>query len=139
MKIIIVGAGKVGLAVAQHLAAEHSVTVIDQNPALIDHVINVYDVMGVCGNGACADVQQEADVGRANLVIAAASSDEVNILICLVAKKLGVQHTIARIRNPEYEKQLRSMRSELGLSMAINPERATAREIRGRYRHGCAS
>ena len=129
MKIIIVGAGKVGLAVAQHLAAEHSVTVIDQNPALIDHVINVYDVMGVCGNGACADVQQEADVGRANLVIAAASSDEVNILICLVAKKLGVQHTIARIRNPEYEKQLRSMRSELGLSMAINPERATAREI----------
>ena len=129
MKIIIVGAGKVGLAVAPHLAAEHSVTVIDQNPALIDHVINVYDVMGVCGNGACADVQQEADVGRANLVIAAASSDEVNILICLVAKKLGVQHTIARIRNPEYEKQLRSMRSELGLSMAINPERATAREI----------
>ena len=129
MKIIIVGAGKVGLAVAQHLAAEHSVTVIDQNPALIDHVINVYDVMGVCGNGACADVQQEADVGRANLVIAAASSDEVNILICLVAKKLGVQHTIARIRNPEYEKQLRSMRSELGQSMAINPERATAREI----------
>ena len=129
MKIIIVGAGKVGLAVAQHLAAEHSVTVIDQNPALIDHVINVYDVMGVCGNGACADVQQEADVGRANLVIAAASSDEVNILICLVAKKLGVQHTIARIRNPEYEKQLRSMRSELGLSMASNPERATAREI----------
>lgn len=129
MKIIIVGAGKVGLAVTQHLAREHSVTVIDQSPQIIDHVINVYDVMGVCGNGASADVLKEADAPRANLLIAAASSDEINIFVCLVAKKLGVQHTIARIRNPEYEKQLRYMRSELGLSMAINPEWATAREI----------
>lgn len=129
MKIIIVGAGKVGLALAQHLSKEHSVTVIDQNPTLLDHIINVYDVMGVCGNGACADVQKEADAGRTNLLIATASSDEINILTCLVAKTLGVQHTIARIRNPEYENQLRYMRGELGLSMAINPERATAREI----------
>lgn len=129
MKIIIVGAGKVGLALAQHLSAEHSVTVIDENPQLLDHIINVYDVMGVCGNGACADVQKEADAGRTNLLIATTSSDEINILTCLVAKTLGVQHTIARIRNPEYEKQLRYMRRELGLSMSINPERATAREI----------
>ena len=129
MKIIIVGAGKVGVALAQHLADEHSVTVIDQNPQLLDHIINVYDVMGVCGNGACADVQKEADAERADLLIATASSDEINILTCMVAKKLGVQHTIARIRNPEYEKQLRYMRAELGLSMSINPERATAREI----------
>lgn len=91
MKIIIVGAGKVGLALAQHLSREHSVTVIDQNPTLLDHIINVYDVMGVCGNGACADVQKEADAGRANLLIATASSDEINILTCLVAKTLGVQ------------------------------------------------
>ena len=129
MKIIIVGAGKVGLALTQHLSKEHSVTVIDQNPQLLEHIINVYDVRGVCGNGACADVQKEADAGRANLLIATASSDEINILTCLVAKTLGVQHTIARIRNPEYENQLRYMRGELGLSMAINPERATAREI----------
>ena len=65
----------------------------------------------------------------ADLLIATTSSDEINILACLVAKKLGVQHTIARVRNPEYEKQLRFMREELGLSMAINPEKATAREI----------
>ena len=129
MKIIIVGAGKVGLALAQHLSTEHSVTVIDENPQLLDHIINVYDLMGVCGNGACADVQKEADAGRTNLLIATTSSDEINILTCLVAKTLGVQHTIARIRNPEYEKQLRYMRGELGLSMSINPERATAREI----------
>lgn len=129
MKIIIVGAGKVGQVLAQHLSRENNVTVIDQNQHLLEHLINIYDVMGVCGNGASADVQREADASHTNLLIATASSDEINILTCLVAKKLGVQHTIARIRNPEYEKQLRFMRSDLGLSMVINPERATAREI----------
>ena len=85
--------------------------------------------MGVCGNGASYDVQKEAEADKADLLIATASSDEINILTCLVAKKLGIPHTIARIRNPEYEKQLRFMREELGLSMSINPEKATAREI----------
>lgn len=129
MKIIIVGAGKVGLALAQNLSREHSVTVVDQNPQLVEHIVNVYDVMGVCGNGASAGVLKEADAERTNLLIATASSDELNILICLVAKNLGVHHTIARIRNPEYGEQLRYMRSTLGLSMSINPEKATAREI----------
>ena len=129
MRIIIAGAGKVGLALTQHLSAENEVTVIDQNPQLIDNIINIYDVMGVCGNGASYDVQKEAEADKADLLIATTSSDEINILTCLVAKKLGVQHTIARIRNPEYEKQLRFMREDLGLSMAINPEKATAREI----------
>ena len=129
MKIIIVGAGKVGLALTQQLSAEHNVTIIDESPQLIDNIINVYDVMGVCGNGASYEVQKEAEVDKADLLIATTSGDELNILACLVAKKLGVDHTIARIRNPEYEKQLRFMREELGLSMAINPEKAAAREI----------
>ena len=130
MKIIIVGAGKVGSALTQQLSADgHHVTVIDQDPRLIDNIINIYDVMGVCGNGAVYGVQQEAEVAKAELLIATTSSDELNILACLVAKKLGATHTIARIRNPEYEKQLRFMRDELGLSMSINPERAAAREI----------
>ena len=130
MNIIIVGAGKVGSALTQQLSAEgHNVTVVDQDPRLIDNIINIYDVMGVCGNGAVSSVQREAEVERADLLIATTSSDELNILSCLVAKKLGVNHTIARIRNPEYEKQLRFMREELGLSMVINPERAAAREI----------
>ena len=129
MNIIIVGAGKVGLALTQQLSTENRVTVIDESPQLIENIINIYDVMGVCGNGASYEVQKEAEVGRADLLIATASSDEINILACLVAKKLGVRHTIARIRNPEYETQLRFMREELGLSMAINPEKATAREI----------
>lgn len=129
MKIVIVGAGKVGLALTQQLSVEHRVTVIDQDAQLIDNIISLYDVFGVQGNGASYETQQEADVAHANLLIATASSDEINILTCLVAKKLGVHHTIARIRNPEYEKQLRFMREDLGLSMAINPEKATAREI----------
>ena len=129
MRIIIVGAGKVGLALTQHLSVKNQVTVIDQNPQLIDNIINIHDVMGVCGNGASYEVQKEAETDKAELLIATTSSDETNIVACLVAKKLGVQHTIARIRNPEYEKQLRFMREELGLSMSINPEKATAREI----------
>ena len=129
MRIIIVGAGKVGWALRQHLSAENRVTVVDQNPQLIENIINIYDVMGVCGNGASYEVQQEAEADKPDLLIATTSSDEINIVACLVAKKLGVQHTIARIRNPEYEKQLRFMREDLGLSMVINPEKATAREI----------
>ena len=129
MKIVIVGAGKVGVALARKLSEENRVTVIDSNPQRVENIINVYDVMAVAGNGASYEVQKEADTEHAELLIATTSSDEINILACLVAKKLGVEHTIARIRNPEYEKQLRFMRGELGLSMAINPEKATAREI----------
>ena len=129
MKIIIVGAGKVGLALTRQLSADHEITLIDENVQLIDNIINVYDVMGVCGNGASYEVQKEAETDKADLLIATASSDEINILACLVAKKLGVEHTIARIRNPDYELQLRFMREELGLTMSINPEKAAAREI----------
>ena len=129
MRIIIVGIGKVGLELTQQLSGENQVTVIDADPQLIDNIINIYDVMGVCGNGASYEVQKEAQGQRAELLIATTSSDEINILSCLVAKKLGIPHTIARVRNPEYEKQLRFMREELGLSMAINPEKAAAREI----------
>lgn len=130
MKIIIAGVGKVGSTLTKKLAAEnHDVTIIDQNPDVVEELVNVCDIMGVCGNGASYAIQQEAGGEGADLLIATASSDEVNILACLVAKKLGVRHTIARVRNPEYEKQLRFMREELGLSMVINPEKATAREI----------
>ena len=129
MRIVVVGAGKVGVALTEQLLVDHDVTIIDQNFQLVDNIINVYDVMGVCGNGASYEVQKEAEVGKADLLIATTSSDEINILACLVAKKMGVNHTIARIRNPEYETQLRFMRSELGLSMYINPEKAAAREI----------
>ncbi len=130
MKIVIVGIGKVGLALVKELSAEkHEIVVIDQDPAAIRNVVNIYDVIGLVGNGASYHVQTDAGVSDADLLVAMTDMDELNILCCLLAKKLGVNHTIARIRNPEYEKQLRFMRNELGLSMAVNPEKATAREI----------
>ena len=130
MKIVVVGLGKVGRALTQQLSADkHDIVVIDRNPTVVDDICNICDVRGVTGNGGCYDVQKEAFEDGADLLIATTSSDEINILACLVAKKLGTQHTIARIRNPEYEKQLRFMRDDLGLSMFVNPEKATAREI----------
>lgn len=129
MKIIIVGIGKAGMVLAEQLATEHDVTVIDTDPDLITSVVNVHDVVGYCGNGACYSVLAEAGARNADLLIATTSSDEINTLTCLVAKRIGVSHIIARIRNPEYEKQLRFMRDEFGLSMIINPEKVTAREV----------
>ena len=130
MRIVVVGAGKVGRVLTEQLAAEkHDIVVIDQDTDLIESLVNIYDVRGVAGNGGCYDIQKDAFEDGADLLIATTSSDETNILACLVAKKLGTPHTIARIRNPEYEKQLHFMREELGLSMVVNPEKATAREI----------
>ena len=130
MNIMIVGAGKVGAQLTRQLAGEgHNVTVVDTNPEIVDNIINIYDVIGVCGSGAIYDIQKEADAGNMDLMIATSPSDEINILACQVAKKLGVTHTIARVRNPEYEKQLRFMREDLGLTMSINPEKSVAHEI----------
>lgn len=130
MQIIVVGAGKVGRALTAQLTEEgHDIVVIDHKPELVETIVNIYDVRGVVGNGACYDVQKEALESGADLLIATTSSDEINMLACLMAKKIGTQHTIARIRNPEYERQLRLVREELGLSMVINPEKTTAREI----------
>ncbi len=130
MLFVIVGLGKVGRALTEQLTAEgHDIVAIDCDAGRTEDIMNVYDVRGVAGNGACYDVQQEAFETGADLLIATTSSDEINMLACLVAKKIGTRHTIARIRDPEYERQLRIMRGELGLSMIINPEKATAREI----------
>ena len=130
MNIMIVGAGKVGTQLTRQLSKEgHNVTVVDTNPEIVDNIVNIYDVIGVCGSGAIYDIQKEADAEHMDLMIATSPSDEINILACQVAKKLGVTHTIARVRNPEYEKQLRFMREDLGLTMSINPEKSVAHEI----------
>ena len=130
MQIIIVGDGKVGVALTEQLSSEgHDITVIDSNPKVLEQSLESYDVMVVHGNGASIGVLKEAGVEDAHLLIAATSRDETNLLTCIVAKKLGAKHTIARVRNPEYAEQLVLMRDELGLSMTINPELAAAREI----------
>lgn len=129
MKIVIVGDGKVGQALTARLAQEgHDIVIIDSSPKPLKSSVEAYDVMGVQGNGASYAVQKEAGVENADLLIAATSGDELNILCCMVAKKLGVSHTIARVRNPEYAEQLVVMKEDLGLSMTINPELAAAIE-----------
>jgi len=130
MKIIIVGCGKVGVALAEQLNQEgHEITVIDKDSDRLRTVTDHIDVMGVEGNGVSYQVQIDAGIQEADLLIATTNSDELNMLCCLIAKKAGECHTIARIRTPEYVKEIRHIREELNLSMVINPEMEAALEI----------
>ena len=131
MNIIVVGCGKIGTNVLNSLVSEgHNVVAIDNDPAVISEITNIYDVMSVCGNGADCETLNEAGVEKANLLIAATGSDELNMLSCFLSKKLGCSHTIARIRNPEYnDESLEFMRQQLDLSMAINPDLTAAQEL----------
>ena len=129
MQIVIVGDGKVGLTLTQMLTAEdHNVTVVDSNPKVLERTQEECDALAVHGHGASRAVLAEAGADTADLLIAATSSDEVNLLSCLVAKKMGCQNTIARVRNPEYSEDMALLRDELGLTFTINPEEACARE-----------
>ena len=130
MKIIVVGCGKVGLTLVKQLSAEkHDITVIDLRQEAVNEATNSYDCMGIVGNGASYSVQKEADIEHTDLLIAVAGSDELNLLCCLIAKKAGNTATIARVRNPVYSKEISYIQEELGLSMVINPEFASATEI----------
>ena len=130
MKIIIVGCGKVGTTLAEHLYREgHDITIIDKHNEKLTRISERIDVMGMEGNGASIITQREAGVEGSDLLIATTSSDELNLLCCLIAKKAGASHTIARIRDPEYYSEMRYIRDELNLSMVINPEQAAAAEI----------
>jgi trk system potassium uptake protein len=130
MKIVIVGSGNVGYHLADLLVNEgHDIVVIDNHTETLRKLIETLDIIGVYGDGSFYDVQMEADVPNADLLIAVTQRDEVNLLCCLLAKKLGAGRTIARVRNPNYSKQLYMLKDELGLSMSINPELAAAREI----------
>lgn len=130
LKIIIVGCGKVGSTLVEQLVQEgHDVTVIDTNISKIEEVTNLYDIMGVEGNGACYSVQMDAGIENTDLLIAVTGSDELNLLCCTIAKQVGNCATIARVRNPDYNKELGYLREKLGLAMIINPELEAAKEI----------
>ena len=131
MKIIVLGAGKVGKTLIKHMSNEdHDIIVVDQNATKVEEVVNQYDVIGVVGNGGSYDILMEAGAEDANLIICVTASDELNILAGLVAKKMGTRHTIARVRNPDYSSQRDFMRNQLGFSMIVNPELEAASEIR---------
>ena len=132
MKIIIIGNGKVGYTLAQQLSGDgedHDLILIDKNPDALRNADGVLDILCMEGSGASIQVLLEAGVRSADLVVAVTGSDELNMLCCLIAKKLGAKHTVARVRSPEYYKEANLLKREIGVSMIINPEYAAAQEI----------
>lgn len=130
LQIIVVGCGKVGSTLVARLCEEgHDVTVIDKNHSVIQGICDNYDVLGIVGNGSSYSVQMEAGIEHADLIIAVTDSDELNLLCCTIAKKVGHCSAIARVRKPDYSDELNYLRDKLGISMIINPELEAANEI----------
>lgn len=129
LNIIIVGCGKVGATLTEQLCKEgHDITIIDKNASKIQAMTNLFDVMGIVGNGASYSVQMEAGIENTDLIIAVTDSDELNLLCCTVAKRVGNCAAIARVRTPDYSKEVGYLREKLGLAMIINPELEAAKE-----------
>lgn len=131
MKIVIIGCGKIGKSMISSLTQEgHDVIIIDKNPTVLNETGDAFDVMGVCGNAADCDTLEEAGIKSADIVVSVTESDETNMLACFLARKLGAKHTVARIRNPEYNDQsLGFLRQHLNISISLNPESLIAEEI----------
>ena len=130
MQIIVVGCGKMGTSLAIQLLKEgHQITVVDQDEAVIEQISTTQDVIGYVGNGAVYSVLESVGAKNADLVLAVTQSDELNLLSCLMAHKIGAKNTIARVRNPEYAEHMYVLKDDLGLSMTINPDRQAAEEI----------
>ncbi len=129
LRIIIVGCGKVGRTLIEQLSKEgHDITIIDKNPERVQTAGSLFDVMGIVGNGASYSVQMEAGIEDTDLIIAVTDSDELNLLCCTVAKRVGDCAAIARVRTPDYSMEAEYLREKLGLARIINPELEAARE-----------
>ncbi len=129
LKIIIVGCGKVGSTLVERLTQEgHDISIIDKDPDAVQTLTGLYDIIGIVGNGASYSIQMEADIHSADLLIAVTGSDELNLLCCTIAKQVGNCATIARVRTPDYSREVGYLREKLGLTMIINPELETANE-----------
>ncbi len=131
MKIIIFGCGKIGRTIIESLLDEgHDIVAVDSDRGVVDEVTNIYDVIGLCGNGVDSNTMAEAGIEDTELFIAVTGSDELNMLACFLAKKMGAKYTLARIRNPEYNyESLGMMKQHLELSVALTPEKLVAKEI----------
>ena len=130
LKIIIIGCGKVGRTLVEQLSQEgHDITIIDKNRERISQLANLYDVMGLVGNGASYNIQKEAGIGNADLIIAVTGSDELNLLCCTIATQVGNCAAIARVRTPDYSQEADYLREKLGLALIINPEYEAARDM----------
>ncbi len=132
MRIIIIGCGNVGMALIEQLCTEdegHDLTVIDSRAEYVQAAADRFDVRGIIGNGASYSIQKEAGIETANLLIAVTGSDELNLLCCLFARRKRDCHTIARVRNPIYNKEVAYIMEEMGIAMIVNPEYTAAMEM----------
>lgn len=130
MKIIVAGCGKIGSTIISSFVEEgHDVVAIDDVHSVIEEITNIYDVMGVCGNGADCNTLLEAGIDKTELFVAVTGSDELNMLACFIARKMGAKHTSARIRNPEYDQSLSFIRQQLDISVAVNPDYLAAQVL----------
>lgn len=130
LNIIIVGCGKVGASLTEQLYKEgHDITLVDRSSERLQALTDMYDVMGIVGNGASYKIQREAGIDTADLMIAVTDSDELNLLCCTVAKRVGDCAAIARVRTPDYSDEASYLKEKLGLAMIINPEMEAANEI----------
>lgn len=130
MKVVIIGDGKVGNKIAEKLADEnHDIIVVDKSADALKRSTDALDIISISGDGASKEVLMEANMADADLAIASASTDEFNLLCCLMARKLGAKHTIARVRNPIYYQQMEFIKEDLKLSMVVNPDFVAADEI----------
>ena len=130
MKIVIGGAGKVGMAIARQMCREgHDITLIDQRQDRLENAVGSLDVIGCCGNCSAVDILAEADAGGADVFLAATGVDETNLLACRLAKKLGANHTVAILRNPEYMGNLDLLKEAMDLTFSLHPDYVTAEEI----------
>ena len=140
MRIVIVGDGKIGHTLAEILSGEgHDVVIIDKSGEALGKSIDTLDVLCIKGSGANIPTLIEADARHADIIIATTASDETNMVCCLIAKHLGAQYAIARIRDPEYNNSLSLIKKELSIDLAVNPERTTAMEISRLLRYPFAS
>ena len=130
MKIIIVGGGKVGYTLAQQLSTEdHDITLVDNDAGVLAHADETLDIMCFKGNGASAEILKSAGIDETDILLAVTDSDELNMICCVIGKKLGAKHTVARVRNTDYSDEYKMLREELELDMVINPEMESAAEI----------
>ena len=130
MNIVIAGTGKVGEVLCRDLASEnHNIMLIELNEARLDQFNNLYDISGIHGNAAMFEIQTEAGVDTCDVFIAVTRNDETNLIAAITARKLGAKFTVARVRDPEYSKQMSFLRESLGITLIINPELEAAQEI----------
>ena len=130
MKLMIVGAGKLGVKLAEAMTVENmDVTLVDSDAKVIENINEHLDVLTVVASGISITMLKEMNIEEYDIIVACTENDETNAVICTFAKKLGCNQTIARIRNPEYTEQLTFVRHELGIDLIMNPDLATATSI----------